>query len=427
MHVRQRLSAFAPEAPVWLVFSALVLLPISRLVELPLLVMAVLGALRLRREGLSLFDDPRARLLTGVFLAFWLPIVISAFDAVHPEKTWVVAAALPRYWLAGLFALTALRSGQSQARLRQLAAWLLAFWTVDALVQAAIGYNLLGYPHPDGTIARLNGIFGQHNFKLGPVLALFSPFLIEHARHAWPRWAGGTALLALAVVVLLTTTRIGWVILGVVLVTYLAVYSTRRPVRALALFAGIVLLLGCVGVAAYHFSGRFHDSVERSMGVFDGSRPALDRALSVRLPIWETSVRMGRAHWLNGVGARSYRYAYPDYAAPDDPWVRPREGIGATYAHHLLLELWTETGIVGMAGFAVLVVLLVRAWRRAPPQRRILMLPFAVALFAAVFPFNSHYAVYSTFWSITLWWLVMGYCAAFGNGSNGNGRPGGSA
>lgn len=415
MDMQQRLSALAPRAPVWLVFAALVLLPISRLVELPLVIMAVLGVRRLWREGGALFGDSRVRLLTAVFLAYWIPILVSAFDAVHPEKTWVVVAAMPRYWLAGLFALGALTGDGAHKRLWRLTAWLLAFWTLDALVQAAVGYDLLGYPHPEEPIGRLNGVFGLHNFKLGPVLALFAPLLIEHARRAWPRWLGITVFLGLACVVLLTTTRIGWVILALVLAGYLAVYWTRRPARALGVMAGVALVLGSLSVGAYQLSDRFQASVDRTMQVFEGSKPAANRALSLRLPIWETSVAMGSAHWFNGVGARSFRHAYPDYADPDDPWVREREGIGATYAHQLVLELWTETGVVGLAGFAVLVALLVRAWRRAPPDRRTLMLPYAIALFAAVFPLNSHYAVYSTFWSITLWWLVMAFCAADGD------------
>lgn len=415
MEIRQPLAALAPHAPVLLVFAALALLPMSRLEELPLLVMAVLGGRRLWREGGALFADRRVQLLTAVFLAYWFPILASAFDAVHPEKTWLVVAAMPRYWLAGLFVLGALASEVSHTRLWRLSAWLLAIWTVDALIQAVVGYNLLGHPYPTEPIARINGVFGPDNFKLGPVLALFSPFLIEHARRHWPRWLGIAALLALAVVVMLTTTRAGWVILGVVVLGYLAVYATRRPGRALAALGGAALLAACLSTAAYHVSDNFQASVQRTAGVFEGSRQATDRALSLRLPIWETSLAMGADNWINGVGARSYRYAYPAYAAPDDPWVREKEGIGATHAHHLVLELWSETGVVGMAGFALLVVLLMRAWRRAPPDRRTRMLPYAIALFAAVFPLNSHYAVYSTVWSITLWWLVMGFCAASGN------------
>lgn len=418
MTIRQRLAALAPHAPVALVFAALALLPISRLVELPLVVMAVLGGRRLWREGSATFRDRRVWLLTAIFLAYWIPVLVSAFDAVHPEKTWVVVAAMPRYWLAGLFALSALDGAHGHRRLWLLSAWLLAFWTVDALVQAVVGYNLLGYPHPTEPIGRLNGVFGMHNFKLGPVLALFSPLLIEHARRAWPRWLGFTALFALSLVVLLTTTRIGWVILGVVLVAYIALYVARRPARALGTVAALAVVAGSVTFGAYQLSDRFAASVDRTMGVFEGSRQAVDRALSARLPIWETSLDMASDHWINGVGARSYRYAYPEHAAADDPWVREEEGRGANYAHHLVLEVITETGVVGLLGFAVLIAIVVLAWRRATPGHRGLMFPYALALFAAVFPFNSHYAIYSTFWSITLWWLVMGLCAAWGDESN---------
>lgn len=399
-------------APVLLVFSLLLLLPISRLAELPLLVMAVLGLVRLWRDGVAVFLDPRVRLLSAVFLCYWVPILISAFGAVHPEKTWLVAAAVPRYWLAGLYVLSALRTDGEHALLWRVSAWLLVLWSLDALIQAAVGYNLMGYPHPKEPIARINGVFGMHNFKLGPVLALFSPLLIEHARRHWPRWLAASAILILTAVVLLTTTRIGWVMLAVVACGYVLLYAKRRPARtAVTLAAGLLVVLA-VGTAAYFGSEAFRERIDRTAQVFRGTPGALDHALSARLPIWDSSLAMAADHWFNGVGARSFRYAYPGYAAPDDPWVREEEGIGATYAHHLLLELLTETGLVGLTGFALLLYLMLRAWRRATPPRRGLMFPYALALVAAVFPFNSHYAIYSTFWSITLWWLVMGFCGA---------------
>lgn len=395
-----------------LVFALPVLLPFGRIEELPLLAMAVLGGRRLWREGWALVFDPRAQLLSALFLAYWLPILFSAFDAVHPEKTWLVTVAMPRYWLAGLFVLGVLESAEAHFSLWRLTAWLLVFWSVDALVQAVAGYNLLGYPHPAEPIERVNGVFGQGNYKLGPMLALLSPLLVEHARRYWPAPATVAALGALAGVVLLTTTRIGWVMLAVVGVVYAVLYGRRRPVRA-ALASGVLALavLFC-GALAFQASEPFRERVTSTLRVFDGTREAVDEALSARLPIWETSVAMASEHWVNGVGVRSYRYAYPDYAAGDDPWVRPEEDIGANYAHHLLLEIITEAGVIGLAGFAVLVWLMIAAWRRAPPDARGIMFPYALALVAAVFPFNSHYAVYATGWSITLWWLVFGFCAA---------------
>lgn len=397
---------------VLLVFALPLLLPFGRLEELPLLVMAVLGGRRLWREGWALAFDPRVQLLSALFLAYWLPIFFSAFDAVHPEKTWLVTAAMPRYWLAGLFVLGVLESAEAHLSLWRLSAWLLVFWSVDALVQSLAGYNLLGYPHPVEPIARVNGVFGQGNYKLGPILALFSPLLVEHARRYWSPAAMLAALAALAIVVLLTTTRVGWVMLGVIGAAYALLYGRRYPLRT-AMVSGVLVLAALVcGTVAYQASDPFRDRVASTMRVFDGTREALDEALSARLPIWETSVAMASEHWINGVGARGYRYAYPAYAPDDDPWVRPDDGIGATYAHHLLLEILTETGVIGLAGFALLLWLMIAAWRRAPPDARGMMFPYALALVAAVFPFNSHYAMYATGWSITLWWLVFGFCAA---------------
>lgn len=409
MDWRRQLARLKPHLPVLLVFTTLALLPISRLVELPLVIMAVLGGRRLWREGRSVLADPRAQLLTLVFLAYWLPVLVSALDAVHPSKSWLVTLALPRYWLAGLYALAALRDAGSHDLLWRLSAWLVAFWTFDALFQLVVGYNLLGYPYPD---MRLNGIFGMHNFKLGPVLALFSPLLIEHARRHWPRWLAAVAVLALITVVMLTVTRIGWIMLGVVFASYGFIYARQRPRRAAAGMLVLIVAASGVGLTAYQFAPQFRDTVDRSLRLFEGTRPAVNRALSLRIPVWEASWGMASDHWINGVGVRGFRYAYDEYAVRGDPFVGDGDGVGATYAHQLLLEIPSETGLIGLAGFAMIVVFMLRAWLRAPPERRRLMLPYGLALLAAVFPLNSHYAIYSTFWSITLWWLVMGYCAA---------------
>ena len=395
-------------APVWLVFSLLALVPIGRLEELPLLVMAVLGGMHLWRERGAVFEDSRTRLLSVVFLAYWLPIVISCFDAAEPQKTWVLAATLPRFWLAGLFVITALARPGAHERLWRLTAWLLVIWSLDALLQAAVGYDVLGYPYPD---ERLNGVFGLHNYKLGPVLVLFSPLMIEHARRHWPPWLTATALATLVLVVLLTTTRIGWVMGAVVAATYFYMLARRRPKRALAAAGVLAVVLVVAAGLAYRYSAEFHQRMDSTLMVFRGTRGGLNEALSKRLPIWRTSMRMAEDHWINGVGARSYRYVYPDYALYTDPWVNDH-GTGAAYAHQMFLEIATETGVIGLAGLVVMVVPVFLAWRRAPPERRRLMFPYLLGLGAALFPLNSHYAIYSVFWATGLWWLTMVFAAA---------------
>jgi O-antigen ligase len=86
------------------------------------------------------------------------------------------------------------------------------------------------------------------------------------------------------------------------------------------------------------------------------------------------------------------------------------------HSHQLWLQILSESGIIGAAGLAALLLLLVMAGLRAPAQVQRGMLPYALCLLVAFFPFNSHMAIYSSFWSQIVWWLIALYCAAYGAG-----------
>ena len=107
-------------------------------------------------------------------------------------------------------------------------------------------------------------------------------------------------------------------------------------------------------------------------------------------------------HPLNGVGVRGFRHAWDDCdPVPQQPaaW-----GEGpALHAHQLVLEILAETGVLGLLCWLAGAALAIRAWRFAPAVARQRALPAAIAIAVAVFPFNTHLAVYSAFWGgITL-------------------------
>ena len=58
--------------------------------------------------------------------------------------------------------------------------------------------------------------------------------------------------------------------------------------------------------------------------------------------------------------------------------------------------------------------MLVRAAVRTPPSGRRWLVPFGLALVSALWPLNTHPALYSAMWSQFVWWLVALYCAAHG-------------
>lgn len=394
-----------PYLPVALLLAVPALLPFGRGPEVPLLLGAILGVFAALRGRLD-WQAPTTRLALLVFAAYWLPELLSAFDAVAPRKSWTEVAAdlrfLPFLW----FATHSLREAR-QVRVASLGiAVLLGLWCADALVQAATGWSLGGPAERD----RLSGIFGDDNLKLGGVIATLAPFGLL---CAWQHYGGRAALLVflpLLAVVLLAGARAAWI--SFALVTALVVWHRIGARRGAWVLAGALVLALGAGLVANVLSPRFAERIERTATALDGDAAELDHALAGRLPIWRTALAMTAAHPVNGVGVRGFRYAYPDYAATDDPWVDRARGQGALHAHQVLLEVLSETGALGLGCWLIGIWFAWRAWRGAAARARDRAAASAYALVAMLFPFNTHYAVYSSFWSLLLFtMLALWLCA----------------
>lgn len=398
-------------APAWcavlLVFAVPALLPFERAAELPIVIGAVFGVGALLRSR-DLYNSASARTLAVALSAYVLAALLSAIDAFAPEKSWTTALGSLRLlaFAIGVQVLgdRALAAGISA---RRLSSWLagaaalpIALWVADALVQAVTGWSIGGTLDAD----RLSGIFGADDLKLGPLLGALAPLLLWpllSARRAWL----ALAWLSLLIVVLLAGARAGWVSFALVsaaLAWRLAGGSWRRLAVWAAAATIVATLFAWVG---YHSSESFHARVDRTLSAGDGN---VDVALAGRLPIWTTAGRMALSHPINGVGVRSFRYAYPDYADAADPWVDAVHHTGAAHAHQIVLELLTETGSMGLA------LWLVAGWQlwrrsRSCAGDACAHAPW-VALAVLTFPFNTHLAFYSSFLGIVLAWLLTLAC-----------------
>ncbi|HET7845178.1 MAG TPA: O-antigen ligase family protein [Xanthomonadales bacterium] len=385
----------------------LVLLPVGRTAEIALLAVALAGVVAAWRARGDANAWRGAGLALLAFAAYWLPALLSAFDAVAPDKSWSTVAGTVRFLPFALGAVLALRDAPAwQARVARAAGAIVALWTVDALLQAATGWSLGGRLQVD----RISGVFGDDNLKLGPALAVLSPFALVAARR-FGRAALLAAWLALAAAVLLAGARAGWVMFAIVTLA-LAWREAGGARRFAAWCAAALAAIALLGVSAYHGSARFELRIERTLAATRGDADAIDFALAGRLPIWRTALAMAAAHPVNGVGVRGFRHAYPDHAAPGDPWVAPGSDTGALHAHQLVLELLAETGAIGLLAWLVAAFALVRAGLRARGEARTLAWPPAVALVAMTFPLNTHFAFYSAFWGLVLWWLLALWLAA---------------
>ncbi len=387
-----------------LAWMVLLLLPVGRTAELPLLIGALLGLGLLRRA----IRIPGAQLL-GVFAAAYCgSALLSAVDAIEPSKTWTTALGSLRFPLFAVFALVVLHDRPREwAALGVGIAALLLAWVVDALVQAASGHSLGGAMQAD----RVSGVFGADDLKLGPVLAVLSPFLLVSARARFGRLGLVVAALLVGLAVLLAGARAGWVMFGGVVAVFLW-REVRRPLAFAGLVAAAAGAAVLLGALAYRGSPEFAERVHRTMAVVGGDRASIDHALAGRLPIWDTAWSMGAAHPVNGVGVRGFRHAYAAHARPDDPWLSPHNGGAALHAHQWLLELWSETGLLGLAAWMAAIVAALRAWLRAGVAARARAFAPGLALLAMLFPLNTHFAFYSSFWGLLLWWLLALFLAA---------------
>lgn len=386
-------------------WSVLFLLPFGRASEVPILIAALYALPGLVRAPRSLLAAPH-RLAVLAFLAYWLPELMSAVDSVAPRKSWLEVAADLRYLPFAIFVVDALAVGAVRRQLLWWTALLVLFWVADALAQSLFGVGFGGALEGD----RVSGIFGDANLKLGPVLAVLAPIAVLVALDRYGRRVALIVWTLAAIAVLLAGARGGWISFGVA--TLAMIWRVAGNPRRFALGAtAIALATLLLGVVGYTASERFAARVDRTFAAFDGTRTGLETALSYRASIWETALTMSVAHPINGVGVRAFRHAYLEHAAEDDRWLAMHPGQGAFHAHQWLLEVASETGAFGLACWIALLFLLWRHGRALPREQRHAAAPYGIAVLAMLFPINTHFAFYSSFWSNLYFWLLLVWIA----------------
>jgi O-antigen ligase len=390
------------------VLAVLVLLPVGiGAATVPLMFCAIGCAFFFWRDRHKRVPDGGLRLACALFACYWLPALISAFDSIAPGKSWSTVGGLVRFLPFAIFACVGLRDARLWPRITLAIGAILALWLLDAWVQAFTGYGIAGAPDPD----RLSGIFGAGNLKLGPVLAVLSPFLLAAARARFGRTGLIVAFVFALVPILLAGERSGWLMYALVVLAFVR-REARSPLRFAGWSSAAVALAALPLLIALRFSPAFDARVDRSLRALQGTEVAVDYASSGRTRIWPTAWRMAEAHPINGIGVHVFRYAYAQYAEPGDTFASADPDKGALHAHQIVLEILSEMGAIGLAFWIAGFILALRAWRRANALAREHAFAPALALVAMTFPLNTHLEFYAAWWGLIFWWLLALYCAA---------------
>jgi len=388
----------------WLAVAFIALLPFARLAEIPLSAFAISLLFVARDRGRRARVRAAATFIVPLFLCYWVPMLLSTFDSFDPQKSTVQTLAALRYLAAALALSVLLEAPSARERVLRWTAWLLVFWSIDAFVQLFLGRDLFGIAmHPD----RLNAMFIRKYQFFGPTLAMLSPLVLEHARRNWRPWAWALSFALLLGAVMIAGMRAGWLTMALVLATYMLLLlkrenrELRRTVFAIPALAVIVLAV------SYFASPLFQERLNVTRAFTLGEEQALDVSSMERVSIFRTAVKMYREHPVNGVGVRAFPAAYMVYAEPGDVVIEKSGGrSGATHAHNVVLEVMADTGSIGLLGLIAAIVLLIRQRRRTTPAERWEAFPYALALFLILFPLNSHFAIYGTYTSSLIWYLV---------------------
>ncbi len=384
-------------APYW-ILAFVALWPTVGVAEAVMSLGALLGFFLMVWQKLahrSTWLSREAWLMTLVFfLAYWLPELFSAFDAINAKRAWREVLFdlryLPFLWLIAL--------SVSNEKGRQLIfsglAIISLFWALDGMMQVLTGFSLGGAMTED----RLSGIFGSDNLKLGLVLAALSPFTLDWAYKRGGVWAWCGVALLVGTVVLWAGARAGWVMFGlVILISGWQVLGRKRLL--LFFFASTLVLL-----LSYFASPELRARFERTETALAGETGGVDHALSGRISIWKTALKITADHPVNGVGVRNFRDVYKQYADKDDPFISADQQ-GAYHAHHWLLEVLSETGVIGLLCWMTGFFAMWRAWQWSPPKARQLAFVPMLACVVVAFPLNTHLAFYATFWGGC--WLLL--------------------
>jgi O-antigen ligase len=401
------ISRLRAQWPAMLMLAVIALLPIGATAELPLVIAGFAGLILAWRARASLRDDSGVRLAVALFACYWLAALISAPAAVAPEKSWSTVAAILRFLPFALFAVLSLRDISQWPHIECAVAMIVVLWLLDAWVQIFTGYSIAGPMEAE----RLSGIFGAGNLKLGPVLAVLSPFVLNSARERFGVRGLIVAAVFMLMPILLAGSRAAWLMYAIVVAVFLW-RQTRSPLRFAAWGLAALVIVAAAAWTADRDSAAFAARMQRTLLVLRGSAHDVDEAGAGRLRIWGTALRMTAAHPLAGVGVRGFRYAYPSFAAPGDQFVDTKTDEGAFHAHQILLEVLSETGVIGLLLWIAGARFAIRAWRRADVEARDCAFVPGLALLVMCFPLNTHLAFYSAWWGLLFWWLLALYCAA---------------
>ena len=400
---RNIFSSIKSNLPALLLISVFFLFISKSLYNIPIGIMAFLGAWRCVTHYKKIWEDSVTRTFIILFSCLWIPLFISFIDSVNHARSSQTVFPYLRFLFFGIYILDEIKTPRMLNQINTAVFFIIAFWCIDALIQLLFGIDLFGYPYRAGDIT---GMFYPGN-TIAHVTACLSPLYFEEIRKRMDKlpWSW-LLIIPLIAVILVSGRRAAWIMLAVSMIGYLFyLYKISSfnsfPFRKTS---GLAVIFITTVILVIYTNSPLQDRLKNTMELFSGDYEKINLATARRLPIWKTALTMFRENWINGAGPRAFRYAYVDYSEPGDFWVTSGGVHPTTHPHQIILEVLSETGTIGAVGVILFIVVFTRQFR----DRHLLIKSFPVllAVLVAVFPVNTHMAFYGSYWASVFWWVL---------------------
>ncbi len=396
------------DLPIVLVALTVLSQPFGVSFELFTLVMAILGVRHLIINDNHFRCSSGVKCFTLLFACFWVPALLSLPDAYMLKKDAIDTLGMLRFYFAGVFVIHAASSVKVHERLARVVAAIVIFWIVDAWVQFVFSADIFGIVSYSSS--RVSGLFGDD-----PVLGWMLVVYMGITAAAVYQWLGKVGFLIILPILVATIfisgnrgawLAVAWVFLFAVIIAALwRVKVSKKVVLGSCLVMGVVI----AGLSTNEgLKGRITHTFQ---GLGTADYASLDRATAYRLTLWSTAVDMIEDNWINGVGLKSFRYAYPDYAEPDDVYMlRSPEGkpkTGAFHGHQIVIDALAGTGLFGFIG--LLVAFWLVFWRffwRVVKIKQWIPMGYYCGMVGVLFPINTHLSLYKAYWAQAFWLLA---------------------
>lgn len=347
-----------------------------------------------------------------LFALIWVPMALSLTDAVYFERSFVKTLTVVPFLFVGLY----LSEGLTKDKLYKVmqAITIIAFiWCIDfSLYHFRLNQSESSMLW-EGSFP-LGGRFKGDGYIyyipiLGQVLSVLMPILLETLR----RYSSGKKDICVSFCI--TAIFLGTIFLSgnrnAVIMSFFSVVSWMIFVNAkifhfkinkkVLVTAFIVLSVLFAGLSTLK-TNRFIESIS-----FDSMNlKTLDKLSSSRIALWETAINISKENWLNGIGPRGFRYEF-DKHRPEVGKYAVEYEFGSTHPHFALLEIFTETGAIGLLSIFILFILMIKKALLLDSDNQVLVVPWIIAVFTTILP-NIGKAFYSSYWLTFIIFLIIG-------------------